>query len=288
MIQFKEFSRSSVLLKEDGFQVFDRIESTEIYHKLLDLKPNLEVFSKSCKPGDVFRTKLGDVKQIQNLHKYIPEDVAPLNTHLANLIGAKDYTILNNQYFCKPPNYKMTSAHQDNAYFDSNDNVVTFWVPFSEVDILNSCMFYVPGSHLNGLVEHKPIGTNVRTRTDKTGVSMYSDVYKNSDFVKVPMNLGDVLVHDKNTMHFSSPNLSDNYRIAITCIMKINEYFPLDLDKLVGMYITEASKICRNKGYTIRITNQHDTENFSINMDFKDNRVNFAINDGRVSKIYIG
>lgn len=73
----------------------------------------------------------------------------------------------------------------------------------------------------DGLVEHKPIGTNTRTRTGKTGVSMYSDVYPNKYFVKVPMNYGEVLVHDKNCMHFSSPNLSDDYRIAITSIMKI-------------------------------------------------------------------
>lgn len=221
MIQFKEFSRNNTL-KAHGFQVFDKMLDMDFQNMLVTLKPDLERFGEGCYKEDVFRTKLGDIKQIQNLHKYIPEDVNPFNAYLADLIGAKDYTILNNQYFCKPPNYKMTSAHQDNAYFESNDNVVTFWVPFNQVDILNSCMFYVPGSQNDGLVEHKAIGTNVRTRTDKTGVSMYSDVYKNIDFVKVPMVVGDILVHDKNTMHFSSPNLSDDYRMAITCIMKIN------------------------------------------------------------------
>ena len=170
---------------------------------------------------DIFRTKLGDIKQIQNLQSRGNFNV--LNDMLANLIGAKEFEILNNQYFCKPPNYKMTSAHQDNAYFNSKESIYTFWIPLQDVDLLNSCMFYVPGSHNKGLVEHKPIGTNTRTRTGTTGVSLYSDFYKNKEFVKVPMKKGSVLIHDKNTMHFSSPNLSDNYRIAITCIMKVTD-----------------------------------------------------------------
>ena len=117
----------------------------------------------------------------------------------------------------------MTSAHQDNAYFESNRKVYTFFILLQDEDILNSCMFYVPGSHKQGLVEHKVIGTNVRTRTGKTGFSLYSDYYRNKDFVKVPMKMGEILVHDKDCMHFSSPNLSDDYRIAITSIIEVLE-----------------------------------------------------------------
>ena len=214
MFGFKNYTGTENL-ESDGFQVFSDSVIEEIvkyYSK------DLESVAKWCDSKDVFRTKLGDIKQIQNLN------FDELNKELARLIGAEEYEILNNQYFCKPPNYKMTSAHQDNAYFESDEDVFTFWIPLQDVDILNSCMFYVPKSHLDGLVEHKPIGTNVRTRTGKKGVSLYSDVYKNREFVKVPMSAGDILVHDKNTMHFSSPNLTDDYRISVTCIMKVKKY----------------------------------------------------------------
>lgn len=210
-MEFKIYT-SNETLKEDGFQVFTHPVVNELipyYEK------DLEVVAKDVDNRDVFRTKLGDIKQIQNLN------FEGLNNILANLIGAKKFKVLNNQYFCKPPNYKMTSAHQDNAYFESDRKVYTFWIPLQDVDILNSCMFYVPGSHKNGLVEHKIIGTNVRTRTGKTGFSLYSDYYKNKEFVKVPMKVGEILVHDKNCMHFSSPNLSDDYRIAITSIIEV-------------------------------------------------------------------
>lgn len=199
-------------LEDDGFQVF---RSDIVKEHVRDFSTSLESIASRNLPKNVFRTKLGDIKQIQNL------DFGFLNNILASLIGSSSFNVLNNQYFCKPPNYKMTSAHQDNAYFDSDKKIVTFWIPLQDVDVLNSCMFYVPRSHMEGLLEHKPIGTNVRTRTGKTGVSLYSDVYKNYEFVKVPMLAYNILVHDKNTMHFSSPNMSDEYRYAITCILEI-------------------------------------------------------------------
>lgn len=211
MIKFNDYNGNETLNK-DGFTV---IKNKEVANIISTYSTDLEQIAINCPSKDVFRTKLGDIKQIQNL------DFLGLNDILAELIGAETYKILNNQYFCKPPNYKMTSAHQDNAYFDSFDDIFTFWIPLQEVDLLNSCMFYVPGSHLKGLLPHKIIGTNVRTRTGKTGFSLYSDWYLNSDFVKVPMMKGDILVHDKNCMHFSSPNLSDEYRVAITCIIKV-------------------------------------------------------------------
>ena len=208
---FKQYTGLETLQK-DGFQVFQEpsfMDIIKMYPK------DLENIAKDSKDSDVFRTKLGDIKQIQNLN------FGDLNQILAQLIHKdKEFKVLNNQYFCKPPHYKETSAHQDNAYFESDSEVYTFWIPLQDVDVLNSCMFYVPGSHVKGLLEHKPIGTNVRVRTGTKGVSLYSDVYKNSDYVSVPMKVGQILVHDKNCMHFSSPNLSDEYRLAITAIIK--------------------------------------------------------------------
>lgn len=214
MINFENYSGNESF-KSDGFEVF---VDSDIRELIKTFSRDLEEVAKSVDNKDVFRTKLGDIKQIQKLNFTV------LNDLLAKLIDAEEYEVLNNQYFCKPPNYKMTSAHQDNAYFESDEYVYTFWIPLQDVDVLNSCMFYVPKSHLDGLVEHKPIGTNVRVRTGKKGVSLYSDYYKNKEFVKVPMKMGEILVHDKDCMHFSSPNLSDEYRMAVTCIMKVKKF----------------------------------------------------------------
>lgn len=210
-MEFKTYTGLETL-ENDGFQIF---KDHSLKHLIDVYSLDLEKVASTKDNKDVFRTKLGDIKQIQNLN------FSYFNNELVKLIGGDKFELLNNQYFCKPPNYKMTSAHQDNAYFESKDKVYTFWIPLQDVDIMNSCMFYVPGSHKNGLVEHKIIGTNVRTRTGKTGFSLYSDYYKNKEFIQVPMKKGEILVHDKDCMHFSSPNLSDEYRIAITSIIKL-------------------------------------------------------------------
>lgn len=223
-MEFKKNTSSDLI--EDGYQVFESSDIIkEILNKLFDYESidNIdEFFSKFTKisnDSDIFRTKLGDIKQIQNINNELLDN---LNLELSKLLGFEKYKILNNQLFCKPPNYKMTSAHQDNAYFDAdiNTKIYTIWIPLMDVSLLNGCMFYVPGSHKDGVVEHRPIGTNLRTRTGVKGVSVYSDFYKNSNFVQVDMKKYQILIHDKNTMHFSSPNLTDNYRIALTCIIK--------------------------------------------------------------------
>lgn len=220
---FEEYDREG-FLEDQGFEVF---RNETIYNTAVNAPSNLEQIAVNCHHTDVFRTKLGDIKQIQNLHLSDEYDsfFSEFNFLCASILGKDihDCEVLNNQYFCKPPNYKMTSAHQDNAYFESKSKVYTFWMPLQDVDVLNSCMFYVPGSHKNGLVKHDPIGTNTRIRTGKKGVSLYSDFYKNKDFVKVPMSVGEILMHDKDCMHFSSPNLSDDYRIAVTCILKVHD-----------------------------------------------------------------
>ena len=114
---FKQYSGLETLQK-DGFQVFQEpsfMDIIKMYPK------DLENIVKDSKDSDVFRTKLGDIKQIQNLN------FGDLNQMLAQLIHKdKEFKVLNNQYFCKPPHYKETSAHQDNAYFESDSEVYTF------------------------------------------------------------------------------------------------------------------------------------------------------------------
>jgi hypothetical protein len=100
MIEFDNYTGTESL-HISGFQVF----KDEEISKLIDtFSTDLSEVSMNSKHEDVFRIKLGDIKQIQNL------DFLGLNDMLAELIGAEHYKILNNQYFCKPPNYKMTSG----------------------------------------------------------------------------------------------------------------------------------------------------------------------------------
>ena len=101
---FSVFTSTSMFSKKEVAEDF-LITVKEVSDIISTYSTDLEKIASNCPSKDVFRTKLGDIKQIQNL------DFLGLNDILAELIGAEAYKILNNQYFCKPPNYKMTSAH---------------------------------------------------------------------------------------------------------------------------------------------------------------------------------
>ena len=63
MIEFKT-NKGSETLKDEGFQVFDN----DVISMVVSAFPtDLNQVAQYSKHEDVFRTKLGDIKQIQNL-----------------------------------------------------------------------------------------------------------------------------------------------------------------------------------------------------------------------------
>lgn len=191
-------------------------------------KPLLDIISRDFenvalqhKPEDVFRTKNGDVKQIQNCHSsWLFLMIA---THIQKTLGY-DGEVLNMQYFIKHPNYKITAPHQDGAYFDNNDDdILTFWIPLHDVGVATSTMFYVDWDGKREIIKHDDCGSNVRTRTGKTGMSQYTKEYPLEDFTPVQLKYGDCVVHNQFSVHYSNENSTTEPRIAITCIMKLNK-----------------------------------------------------------------
>jgi ectoine hydroxylase-related dioxygenase (phytanoyl-CoA dioxygenase family) len=189
---------------------------------LLDLfSRDFESIALQCKPENVFRTKNGDVKQIQNCHGY------PLFVGLAKCIKevlGYDGEVINMQYFIKHPNYKITAPHQDGAYFDNNDDdILTFWIPLHDVDESTSTMFYADWDGKREIIKHEDCGSNLRTRTGKTGMSQYTSEIPMEDFTPVELKYGDCVVHNQFSVHYSNENSTTKPRIAITCILKLNK-----------------------------------------------------------------
>lgn len=189
---------------------------------ILDLiSKDFESVALQCKNEDVFRTKNGDVKQIQNCQKF--RVFNEISKHIKNVLGY-DGEILNMQYFIKHPNYKITSPHQDGAYFDNiDDDILTFWIPLHDVDISTSTMFYIDWDGKREIIKHNNCGTNVRTRTGKTGMSQYTSEYQLDDFKPVILKYGDLVVHNQFAVHYSNENSTNKARVAITCIMKLKK-----------------------------------------------------------------
>lgn len=203
-------------LKEHGFQVFKNALPESFFEPITE--EFLKDLETSSRTENVFMTEFGP-KQIQHLED---RDFFKRFAGMLQYIAMIEGTILNMQTFVKYPNYKITSPHQDGAYFDNPDRkIYTFWVPIQDVSEETSCMHYIPKSHLDGLIQHNPIGTKIRTRSGKTGQSMSCDKYNLDEFVSVPMKRGDVLIHDQLCVHYSSSNKTNKKRIALTCIIEI-------------------------------------------------------------------
>ena len=88
MIEFKKFTGKETLDKH-GFQVF---KDKSIFLEASAASKDLENISKKVDNKDVFRTKLGDIKQIQNLHLNNTFEI--FNRECAKLIGAKEFKVL--------------------------------------------------------------------------------------------------------------------------------------------------------------------------------------------------
>jgi ectoine hydroxylase-related dioxygenase (phytanoyl-CoA dioxygenase family) len=188
---------------------------------LKSLVSDVNVLQKELPSCDVFKTEEGKIKQIQNLH-LLPK-FKSLETFIKDDLGYEG-EVLNMQYFIKPPGYKMTSPHQDGAYFEDNDSdILTFWIPLHSVKVDNSCMHYLPWDGKREIKTHVPCGSNVRTRTGKTGYSMFNNEFDLSLYEPVELDLGDAVVHNQFSLHYSSVNKKSFSRVALTCILKLNK-----------------------------------------------------------------
>jgi ectoine hydroxylase-related dioxygenase (phytanoyl-CoA dioxygenase family) len=135
-----------------------------------------------------------------------------------------DGEVLNMQYFIKHPDYKITAPHQDGAYFDNlDDDILTFWIPLHDVDASTSTMFYADWNGKREIIKHEDCGSNLRTRTGKTGMSQYTSEIPMNVFTPVELKYGDCVVHNQFSVHYSNENSTTNPRIAITCIIKLNK-----------------------------------------------------------------
>lgn len=189
---------------------------------LLDaISRDFETVAMTKENGDVFRTANGDVKQIQNMHG--TDTFKKISDWIKDVMGYNG-EVLNMQYFIKHPNYKITAPHQDGAYFDNtDDDILTFWIPLHDVDETTSTMFYVDWDGKREIIPHDNCGSNTRTRTGKTGVSQYTSVYTEEEFKPVILKYGDCVAHNQFSVHYSNANSTDKPRVAITCIIKLKK-----------------------------------------------------------------
>jgi phytanoyl-CoA dioxygenase PhyH len=117
-------------------------------------------------------------------------------------------------YFCKlPRDGKAVTWHQDAIYWPlTPSKTVTAWLAIDDADTENSCMRFIPGSHLLGPLPHLPSGENEDNVLDQTVV----DPTVIGSPVDNVLRAGEISLHSDLLLHGSEANQSDRRRCGLT------------------------------------------------------------------------
>ena len=135
--------------------------------------------------------------------------------NVQRLIGNDVYSI-HTMYINKPSDLGTGSSkhppHQDLLYFPMRPAhlIVGAWTALQKITQENGCLYVVPGSHTNPLLEHTyPEGVNNKSYFGIQGV-------KPETMMNVEMDAGDTLYFHPLLIHGSGANLSKEFRKAVS------------------------------------------------------------------------
>lgn len=132
----------------------------------------------------------------------------------ADLLGVDAVRLFRDQSYFKGPGGANTPWHQD-AYFMplDTDQILTMWIPLTDITPELAPMDYVTGSHTKGFISPSN-GEDAdmdafEDRMRSEGHEVYN--YKT-------LNAGDIVVHSAWTMHASRSNTAEKLREAVVIV----------------------------------------------------------------------
>lgn len=160
-----------------------------------------------------------DPERLALLHSY-PDRVLPsfdnlirhpeILSRVSQILGP-DLHVWSATLFDKSANStNFVSWHQDLTYWGLDDaEEVTAWVALSPTNIASGCMYFVPGSHKQHLVEHVDTfaENNLLTRGQEIAVEV-----NEGDGVAVELKPGQASLHHGHLFHSSGPNTTQQRR----------------------------------------------------------------------------
>lgn len=126
------------------------------------------------------------------------------------LLGWNSAYSYDHAIYKRPYSDGETPWHQDQAYMGHavSLNTANFWIPLQDVTELNGCMQFVPRSHRRGLLPHRRL--NLDSHAQILGVAEI----EHTKSVPCPLLVGGITVHTPLTLHYTSPNITDDVRRA--------------------------------------------------------------------------
>ena len=200
----------------DGFVHIPGFLSTT---ELAEVVANLDRYKREVAPtlaeNRVLYDRGGDerfLKQLVDMHEadgfFKRWLTSERTTSLASELLGEKASPQTLEYFEKAPRQGTpTPPHQDGYYFCLKPSkALTIWVAIDDCDDENGCLYYVRGSHREGIINHD--SSNV------TGFSqgLPPEHRNRREAVAMHVAAGDCLIHDSATIHYAGPNRSDRWR----------------------------------------------------------------------------
>ena len=138
--------------------------------------------------------------------------------HHENLVGLFR-TLFGEEVFC-PPHFVTrlafpyrdafaTPAHQDYTHLEGSRRNWAAWIPFTDIDESRGGLAIATGSHTGGVLDMRPaLGA---------GQMVIDTDLDSCDWRWSPMSVGDVLIHNCQTIHKGLPNRSGFMRVSMDC-----------------------------------------------------------------------
>jgi ectoine hydroxylase-related dioxygenase (phytanoyl-CoA dioxygenase family) len=169
-------------------------------------------------------TREADGKTVRNLwhleqHCEYFKDMA-YRPEIQNLISELvngEPVLLGVETFNKPA--RVGSAvpyHQDNAYFCLEPpDALTLWIAIDEVTVENGAVYFVEGSHQDGVLPTKKSGV----KGNSIGLADPPPVPRSQQFCAT-LSPGDATIHHCQVIHHSDPNTTDRSRLGLLLVFR--------------------------------------------------------------------
>jgi ectoine hydroxylase-related dioxygenase (phytanoyl-CoA dioxygenase family) len=149
------------------------------------------------------------------------------------LIG-HDILCWNTVFWIKEKGSKsFVSWHQDTRYWGlSSEKVITVWLALSQASVKAGCMRVMPGTHRGEVLHHEDRyhSENLLTRGQEITEGIDEDLA-----VFMPLETGQMSIHNYRLAHASGANLSGDRRIGISM-----HFMPPETQQIIGEWDSAA------------------------------------------------
>ncbi|PCH95435.1 MAG: hypothetical protein COB85_04575 [Bacteroidetes bacterium] len=198
---------------EDGYVVVPFFDAEQI-SKLTNLYDSIYDESQSGKSGYHSLFNMDDKEQVANANELIQ------NVHRDGLQELLiDYKILVSSFSIKEPKTEdYLPLHMDWSIVDETKHIsMGTWSPLIDVDLKNGNFAVLKGSHQFGYTIR---GSRVCfIYSDEPYPSILGAIKDKYEIECVEMKAGDILFFDHRLAHFSTPNFSDEVRVAAATML---------------------------------------------------------------------